>query len=195
MKAAIKFIFPILFSSFVFAQETICFKKDFTDIQNIDSVKLDGGLCSGTNSQTDMKDKGWGIKTVEIKDDYYLFVFKKESTPTNVSKLKSEIIKEIDDKKEEDIKNKKEKSNLEKYTEGKKLYLKKCASCHGDKGEKKTGYSRIIKDMNKDQFNSTIIGYKRGSYNLGDAREMKPYSLAISSKDIDNIYEYLQKVD
>lgn len=197
MKIAKKIIALTFFSSIVFAQETICYKKDFTDIENIDIVKLDGGLCAGINSQTDMKNKGWVIKTADIKKDYYLFIFKKDNKElsglNSVSKLKSEIIKEIDDKKDEEIKNKEKEESLDKYTKGKELYLKKCASCHGDKGEKKTGNSRVLTLMSLEQLESTITGYKRGSYDLGDAREMKPYSLGVSSGDIVNMYEYLKK--
>ena len=49
-------------------------------------------------------------------------------------------------------------------TDGASLY-KKCASCHGDSGDKHAlNKSKIIKDMSKEELVVALKGYKDGTY-------------------------------
>lgn len=199
MKFFTKLSLLLSLSVSAFAQETICFKKNFTHIKTLDSVKLDGGVCSGIKSQTDMINQGWEIKNIEIKNDYFLFIFKKAHSNKqdikSISSIKSEIIKEINDKKDKEIYNTKKLLDLKKHTIGKKFYLKKCASCHGSKGETPIPNSRDLNKMSLDQLKSAINAYRLGSYDLGNSIEMRPYSLGVTSSDIKNIYRYLKDVN
>jgi len=200
MKNLTRILFLIGLGTFAFSDETMCFKKSHTNLETIETVKLDGGLCSGKNSKVDMQNKGWYVKNINIKDDYYIYIFKKERK--TISKIddnsketiKSEIISELKMKKEEEITEIKKQINLKEYTKGEKIYLKKCSSCHGMKGEVKIVNTEALQNISLDRFKHAISGYRIGSYNLGNSSEMRPYSMIITTSEIKAIYKYLQKI-
>jgi cytochrome c553 len=73
------------------------------------------------------------------------------------------------------------------------LYTK-CATCHGEKGEKiSLGKSLIIKDMSKDAFVSAMKGYKNGSYGREMKAMMKAQVLPLSDAQIEEIAAYIAK--
>ena len=210
MKLITKTLMFMGLSTLAFSQETMCFKKNHTNLETIETVKLDGGLCSGQNSKMDMQKKGWYVKNIQMKNDYYVYIFKKvEEKQTealvskkqmvlkneNISKekLKQEIMSEIKVEKAKEIKKQKVAAKVKEYEKGKEFYMKKCADCHGLNGEKEAGYAKALNTLSKDDFKSAINGYRTGSYNLGTAFEMKPYSVGVTTSDIDAIYNYLQK--
>ena len=211
MKLITKTLILMGLSTFAFSQETMCFKKNHTNLETIETVKLDGGLCSGKSSKMDMQKKGWYVKNIEIKNDYYVYIFKKtedKQTQTLVSnnemvakseniskeKLKQEIMSEIKVEKAKEVKKQKALAKVKEYEKGKIFYVKKCASCHGINGEIEAGYSQALNKISLDHFKFSINGYKIGSYNLGTAFEMKPYSDGITTSDIEAMYNYLKKV-
>lgn len=48
------------------ADTTVCYKKAWEAPSTIENTKLDGGECKGDFSLTDMKNKGWNIKDLQI---------------------------------------------------------------------------------------------------------------------------------
>lgn len=208
MKLITKTLIFVGLSTLAFSQETMCFKKNHTNLETIETVKLDGGLCVGQNSKIDMQKKGWYVKNIEMKNDYYVYIFKKLEekqvevqeakekillTNENISKekLKQEIISEIKVEKAKEIKKQKAVAKVNEYEKGKNFYINKCSSCHGINGEKEAGYSKALNSISKDDFKFAINGYRIGSYDLGNSSEMKPYSIGITTSDVNAIFNYL----
>lgn len=197
MKIFTKLAIITSLTTLAYSEVTICFKKNHTDISTLDSVKLDGGKCSGTSSQSEMLKRGWILDNFNIKNGDYLFIFKKdekELSITSKESIESIVEKKIEKKKSEDIaktlKVEKEKS----FALGEKTYLKKCSSCHGIKGDKKAGNSALLNSMTLDDFLYSLKGYRIGSYDLGSSSEMKPYAVGFSSFEMKNVYEYIKSI-
>jgi cytochrome c553 len=188
------------FTTFAYSEVTICFKKNHTDISTLESVKLSGGKCLDSNSQSDMLKKGWKLDNFNIRNGGYLFVFKKNDN--NLPLANTQVIEDIVDKKigkiekkksddiAKTIKIKKDKS----FSLGKRTYVKKCSSCHGLNADKKAGNSAILSSMTLDDFLDSLKGYKVGSYSLGNSAEMKPYAVGFSSYEMKNVFEYIKSL-
>ena len=197
MKIITKIALITSLSTFAYSEVTICFKKNHSDISTLESVKLDGGKCLGVNSQNEMLKQGWTLQNFNIKEGDYLYIFKKDDKNLNVTNkqsIESIVEKKIEEKKTEDLtktlKIEKEKS----FSLGKKTYLSKCSSCHGIKANKKVGNSAVLNNMSLDDFLDSLKGYKIGSYDLGNASEMKPYAVGFSSYEMKGIYEYIKNI-
>jgi hypothetical protein len=50
------------------ANSTICFKKSITDISSIESIKLDGGECKANYSLNEMKNQGFKVIDINVKE-------------------------------------------------------------------------------------------------------------------------------
>lgn len=64
-----KGLFLGLISSFfinLYALETICYKNGLDLPSQIESAKLDGGLCAGKSTLNDMKNDGWTILDIKV---------------------------------------------------------------------------------------------------------------------------------
>jgi cytochrome c553 len=189
------------FTTFGFCEMTICFKKNHQDFSTLESVNLDGGKCLGSNSQNDMLQKGWNLDSFSTKNGDYLYVFNQSENSVKNTSLKS--IEEIVDKKIE--KNEKRKikevqkivkdKKIESLNYGKKLYVNKCSTCHGTIGNIKVGNSASLQTLSLEDIQSAMKGYKLGSYNLGTASEMRPYSIGYTKSDIKNIFDYLKSMN
>ena len=197
MKIITKLAIITSFTTFAYSEVTICFKKNHQDISTLDSVKLDGGKCLGTNSQSEMLKQGWILDNFNIKNGDYLFIFKtddKNMTMTNKESIEAIVEKKIKKDKTEEIKNTLKIEKEKSTSLGKRTYLKKCSSCHGLKADKKVGNSALLNSMSLDNFLDSIKGYKIGSYDLGNSSEMKPYAVGFSSYEMKNVYEYIQSI-
>ncbi|WP_458700966.1 c-type cytochrome [Sulfurospirillum sp. 1307] len=80
--------------------------------------------------------------------------------------------------------------------DGKKLYEKKCASCHGMNGEVGAGAgSRILKDIPKEDMITAIYAYQNDMHYGGALKSlMQPSVVGLSEKKIISIYNYLHGV-
>jgi len=179
---------------FAFANTTMCYINNIKDISTVENKKFDGGECKGKYSISDMKKQSWNVDDIKIskKDDgfNFIYVLKKEILVSNVNNVDY-------DKLNDNIKNiKKEKEKIKNLEIGKRIYIKKCQSCHGDKGEL-TPYntSSAINKFDLDTLQSTIRDYTMDERDNGAAMVMKPYADIVSPKDIKGIYEYLQSVN
>jgi len=187
-----------LLSSLALAQTTMCFKQNHTDFTTLESTPLDGGLCAGKKSFNDMKKDGWKTDDIKIDGNNYIYILKKDEINiqnVDIEALEAKILSrlELKDKEEE------QKAIFEKRynmsISGKKLYINKCQSCHGEKGEILTGFSRAINDLNLEDFQITIRDYNNGSYDRGTAFSMLPYATLMSKDDVKNVYVYLQSIN
>lgn len=76
--------------------------------------------------------------------------------------------------------------------DGAELY-KKCATCHGAKGEKKAlNKSNIIATMSAEQIKTALEGYKAGTLNVhGQGKMMNMQVKNLSAQDIDALSQYI----
>jgi cytochrome c553 len=71
---------------------------------------------------------------------------------------------------------------------------KKCAVCHGIKGEKPgLGKSKILKDMTKKELIDAMVGYQNGSYGGAMKGLMIGQVKTLSKDDIDAIATHIGK--
>lgn len=71
---------------------------------------------------------------------------------------------------------------------------KKCAACHGQKGEKKAlNKSKIINQMTKEDFIAATKGYKDGSYGGPMKTVMKPQVMTLSDEQIKALADFYIK--
>jgi len=181
-----------------FSEVTVCFKKNLKDMTQIEETKLNGGVCKGDKNQNEMIKDGWKLDNLKITNNDYLFVFKKEELilkEETKSSLKEEIIVELEKKKKKEVEITEKELIVEKYKKGEEIYINKCSSCHGKKGETKILNTTALNKITLDEFKSAIKAYKLGSYNLGNASEMRPYSIGYTSSDVENIHAYINKIN
>jgi cytochrome c len=77
--------------------------------------------------------------------------------------------------------------------DGAALY-KKCASCHGQAGEKVAlGKSKIIKDMSEQEMVTAMKGYQDGSYGGAMKGLMKGQVASLNGEQIEAIAKHIAK--
>lgn len=77
---------------------------------------------------------------------------------------------------------------------GEELYLKKCAHCHGEKGDRSAyGSSRKLNQMTAQQINDAIIGYANNPDYGGEKKHiMQPFAVSTNYKDLGDIISYVK---
>lgn len=179
------------------AQTTMCFKQNHKSFSTISDTKLDGGLCNSEKTYNDMLKDGWESSDIKIDGNNYIYIFKKQTNTSsvNIADIEATILKRLEIRKVEAAKAAKVEKRLNMSVSGKKMYIQKCKSCHGDKGElKANNTSRVISNLNLADFKLSIRDYKIGEYDRGRAFLMKPYALLMDSNDIKNVFVYLQSL-
>ncbi|WP_375722691.1 c-type cytochrome [Arcobacter sp. KX21116] len=194
--------FTVLTTMSLYAQTTMCFKENHKSMSTIENTKLDGGLCAGEKSPSEMKNEGWNVNDIKITDTKngynYIYVFKKEEKVSNfdIDKLEKQIMNRLADKEEAAKKEAIIKRNYAMSVSGKQRYIAKCQQCHGEKGEiEARGTSRPLRDLSLDDFTMAMRDYNLGTYNRGQAFIMMPYATITSQDDLKNIYVYLKSVN
>jgi len=79
--------------------------------------------------------------------------------------------------------------------DGNALYAQKCASCHGNKGEKSAlNKSQVIADFNEQQINDALHGYQAGTYGKemktlmqGQVKSLNPEQITALAKYISSL--------
>ncbi len=80
---------------------------------------------------------------------------------------------------------------------GKALYVKRCASCHGQHGEVAAGAgSRVLKDMSANDITVAMENYKRDEH-FGGSMKMLMQDVAVSMRSVDlaAIVDYIKGND
>ncbi|HEX5710932.1 MAG TPA: c-type cytochrome [Sulfuricurvum sp.] len=76
--------------------------------------------------------------------------------------------------------------------DGKALFLQKCASCHGAKGEKAAlGKSQIIADFSEGKTKDALKGYQAGTYGKEMKGLMQGQTKGLSEEQIDALAHYI----
>ena len=208
MKKAILSSILLLSASSIFADTTMCFKENHQSMSTIETTPLDGGLCAGKNTITDMKAKGWNVDDIKISQTTngmnFIYILKtpvsQMATQSNFSgnqaDMEARILEKLEKKKEAEKKAIEVKAIQDAAINGEKTYVNKCQSCHGTNGEKNAyNTSRPLKDLSIEDMSVSIRDYKLGNKNSGNAVIMTPYANYVNENDIKGIYSYLQKIN
>ncbi len=202
MKLLTAITFSILTTIALQAKTTMCFKENHKSMATIESIPLDGGLCSSIKSIQDMKKDGWIIDDIKIENKNigknYIYILKKDEKNLSLideNKLEQKILAKLEKRKKEEIENQKRDITIRMSKNGKELYKKQCQSCHGIKADLLTyNTSRALVSLNYNDMKLAIRDYSLGDYNRGRAFIMRPYAIMLSSKDIKNVYSYIQSL-
>ena len=208
MKKAILSSILLLSASSIFADTTMCFKENHQSMSTIETTPLDGGLCAGKNTITDMKAKGWNVDDIKISNTpngmNFIYILKTPVSQAvsssnfsgNQADMEARILEKLEKKKEAEKKAIEVKAIQDAAINGEKTYVNKCQSCHGTNGEKNAyNTSRPLKDLSIEDMTVSIRDYKLGNKNSGNAVIMFPYANYVNENDIKGIYSYLQKIN
>ena len=208
MKKAILSSILLLSASSIFADTTMCFKENHQSMSTIENTPLDGGLCAGKNTITDMKAKGWNVDDIKISNTpngmNFIYILKTPVSQAvsssnfsgNQADMEARILEKLEKKKEAEKKAIEVKAIQDAAINGEKTYVNKCQSCHGTNGEKNAyNTSRPLKDLSIEDMTVSIRDYKLGNKNSGNAVIMTPYANYVNENDIKGIYSYLQKIN
>ncbi|MDY0051499.1 MAG: cytochrome c [Aliarcobacter sp.] len=197
----------LLGSSLLLADTTMCFKEDHKSMSTIENTPLDGGICAGKNSVTDMKAKGWLVDDIKISQSAngmnFIYILKTPVSQTTTSNfsgnqadMEARILEKLEKKKEAEKKAIEIKAIKDAAIAGENTYVNKCQSCHGVNGEKNAyNTSRPLKDLSIEDMSVSIRDYKLGNKTSGNAIIMAPYANYLDAKDIKGIYSYLNKIN
>jgi len=178
----------------------MCFKENHTSMSTIETVNLDGGLCQGKKSVQDMHKNGWQTDDIKINNSNYIYVFKKKTAllaDIDMDALEQKVVQKLQKAEEEKKKTTKEKLRIGKLNAGRKTYVNKCQTCHGDNGlERPFNTSRPIANLSIQEFKNSMRGYvnENKDYDRGKAMIMKPYADTSDSHDIKNVFVYLKSL-
>ena len=207
MKKAILSSILLLSASSIFADTTMCFKENHQSMSTIENTPLDGGLCMGKNTISDMKAKGWNVDDIKISQSAngmnFIYILKTPVTQAvsssnfsgNQADMEARILEKLEKKKEAEKKEKEiiVKKNLAE--EGKDNYIRKCQSCHGEKGESTVGgYSRPLNTLTSEDMRHSINGYTNGTYDRGRAATMQPITSTLTYVTLEKISAYLDSI-
>ena len=208
MKKAILSSILLLSASSIFADTTMCFKENHQSMSTIETTPLDGGLCAGKNTITDMKAKGWNVDDIKISNTpngmNFIYILKTPVSQAvsssnfsgNQADMEARIMDKLEKKKEAEKKAIEVKAIQDAAINGEKTYVNKCQSCHGTNGEKNAyNTSRPLKDLSIEDMTVSIRDYKLGNKNSGNAVIMTPYANYVNENDIKGIYSYLKKIN
>lgn len=205
MKLKVLITLGLLTTASLFAQTTMCFKENHTDLTTLETVKLNGGECASKYSLTQMKEAGWSVDDIKINNNNYIYILKRGKTNTSFAatnsnsnlseaELEKRVLAKLEAKKENEKKEKEIERKIKSGQNGKDIYVNKCQVCHGQKGLEKPGMSSKIAEQSFEAFQGSIQGYRNGTYDLGTSVQMSSYAYAVSENDIKDIYNYLQSL-
>ncbi|QKE29758.1 hypothetical protein AACT_2688 [Arcobacter acticola] len=207
MKKAILSSILLLSSTSIFADTTMCFKENHQSMSTIENTPLDGGICAGKNTIADMKAKGWLVDDIKISQSAngmnFIYVLKTPGSQMasqsnfsgNQADMEARILEKLEKKKEAEKVAKEIQIKKDLSVDGKNIYVNKCQSCHGEKGESTVGgYSRPLNTLSSEEMRHSISGYTNGTYDRGRASVMRPITSTLTYVTLDKVSAYLESI-
>lgn len=201
----------LLTSTALFAQTTMCFKENHNSMSTIENTKLDGGECKSIYNIKDMKENGWNVDDIKItttnEGKYnFIYIFKNSESSSNFAvtnsnlsseELENKIIKRLEAKKEQEKKEKEIEEKILYAKEGKELYINKCQSCHGQKGEVSAyNAARPLNKISYDDMEYAINRYTNDpQHGNGYQMIMRPIASNTTSDNLKKIKSYLDSIN
>lgn len=210
MKLLSSITLTLLASTLTYAQTTMCFKENHNSMATIEATKLNGGECKNQYSIKDMKKNGWIVDDIKITPTTtgtynFIYILKTKNSNSNFAinstltnkQLEEKILKRLEEK---EIKKKKEqeiKKTLDSKLNGKKIYVNKCQSCHGNQGEVSAyNVAKPLKDMSSEDISYAINRYtNEAGYGKGYDIIMRPIAANTRSQDVKDIKAYLDSIN
>jgi len=200
-----KSLYVMCTASLLSAATTMCYKKDHIDPSTIESISLDGGKCAGKLSVADMQKDGYQIDSMKLQDGKngfnYIYIFSKNTQNTmpmassaGVVLTDAQLTARLEKIQAKQKVEEKKKQTVSSYEDGKKLYESKCRSCHGDGTIQAYNRARPLKNLSVEQMEVSIRRISNGTGINSMSILMKPYADALTSKEINDVYTYLNSV-
>jgi len=188
-----KYIFiMMIFFTFSFSNMTLCYKNNYNDMGTIENVAFLGGECKGKKSISDMKNEGWIVDDIQIKNENgafnFVYILKNETF------LKQNAPQKIDYKElAKEIENQKRVENAIDYlVDGEKAYIEHCAVCHGKKGELEPHGTRAINQFTYEEMSNLLYTYSKGEYEGNMGIVMEPFAVILTEDEIKGVVKYLE---
>lgn len=185
------FLLLSLLSYSLFSQTTLCYKENLASLSLIETTTLKGEVCQDNKTTKDMNKLGWITKDIKVtpKDGLYSFVYifeKKSSLKTMGLDVTLENLE----------KQKKTNILVGQIANGKKIYIKKCTSCHGNNGEViPFGASTKLMESSYDDMRFDFNKIIRSDYASTTKYAMFSYVYNTTSNDLKDIVRYLNKIN
>ena len=210
MKLLTALTITLFTSTALFSQTTMCFKENHNSMSTIELTKLDGGECKSIYTASQMKENGWEIDDIKIttKEDKYsfIYIFKNKTQNTDILsqtnnitdlELEAKIMKRIEQKEIQKLKEDKIEKDIKAITNGKEVYLTSCMSCHGEKGELESmNSSRALNTLSYEEMQKSIDLYiNDNEFGNGRAFVMRPYAARVSNDELKNISNYIKSIN
>ncbi|AXK49589.1 c-type cytochrome [Aliarcobacter trophiarum] len=194
----------LLSGTYLLADTTMCFKENHPSMSTIESVPLEGGACGGKFSINDMKKKGWLVDDIKINGSSYIYILKTQDhgkaiagvAPSGISQeqMEANIIAKLEAKQEAEEEALIIKENQAMLSEARDLYTTQCQSCHGEKGDKTKGDSKL-KNLSQKDMEQALKDYELG---ISEEKRSSIYGPAhinyLNNKSIKGIKTYLDSI-
>ena len=183
-----------LFTTSMMAETTMCFKSNWNDPSTVETTIMSGGKCADLNSIEQMKKNGWSVDDIKISSGKegmnFMYILKKGGmVALSDSDLENRLNK-LQDKREIA---KKEADVKEASLNGEKVYVKRCQSCHGEKGNIEAyNTSKKISTMSIEEIKIAFREYSNNQKDNGMGLIMKPYTSLVFGNDLDAVAKYIQ---
>lgn len=186
------------------ADTTMCFKENHKSMATIESTPLDGGACEGKYSINDMKKKGWVVDDIKINGSNYIYILKTQDhdkvmsgiAPSGISQeqMEANILAKLESKQEAEAAAIAEAAAEIVRADSQELYINHCQSCHGEKGERTRGGSKL-KNLSQRDMEQALKDYELG---ISEEKRSSIYGPAhinfLNNKSIKGIKAYLDSI-
>lgn len=213
MKKAIISSILLLGSTSLLADTTMCFKEN-ASMTTIESVALNGGACEGKYSINDMKAKGWSVDDIKISQTAsgtnFIYILKSadhaKATPMvagaaltgtaiNQEQLEANIMAKLEAKKIAEEKAQVALELKEAKIDAKEIYVNKCQSCHGEKGETKKIGAKALRTLSTTDMEEAVKDYILGRGEKASSVYGPAHVNYLNDKTIQGIKAYLDEVN
>ena len=151
-----------------------------------------------------MKKKGWLVDDIKINGSSYIYILKTQDhgktmagvAPSGISQeqMEANILAKLESKQEAEEQAAIEKANETMLAEAKVLYINQCQSCHGEKGDKTKGNSKL-KNVSQKDMEQALRDYELG---ISEEKRSSIYGPAhinfLNNSSIKGIKAYLDSI-
>lgn len=213
MKKTIISSLLLLGSTSLLAQTSMCFIENHSSMSTVESTPLNGGACAGKYSINDMKAKGWSVDDIKISQTpsgmNFIYVLKSadhgkavpvavgvaSNTAINQEQLEANIMAKLEAKKVAEEKVKVEEELKVAKIDSQAIYVNKCQSCHGEKGETVKSGFKALRTLSTSDMEEALKDYALGRENKSSSVYAPVHVNNLNEKTIKGIKAYLDSIN
>lgn len=213
MKKTIISSLLLLGSTSLMAQTSMCFIENHSSMSTVESTPLNGGACAGKYSINDMKAKGWSVDDIKISQTpsgmNFIYVLKSadhgkvapvavgiaSNTSVNQEQLEANIMAKLEAKKVAEEKVKVEEELKVAKIDSQAIYVNKCQSCHGEKGETVKSGFKALRTLSTSDMEEALKDYALGRENKSSSVYGPVHVNNLNEKTIKGIKAYLDSIN